>query len=105
MASIIKKKIRGQIYYYAVESRRVNGKPRIVRQKYPGKVNDIIQAVSGMENLVAPETARIYGFGREAALLAIAGRLKLAGTVMAGGVRSSAPVSANGRAAEVINGF
>jgi len=78
MASIIKKKIRGQIYYYAVESKRVDGKPRIVWQKYLGKANHIIQVMASMEDQPSPHSARVYGFGAEAALLAIARRLQVA---------------------------
>ena len=33
MASLVRKKIRGHLYWYAVESARVDGKPRIVWQK------------------------------------------------------------------------
>ena len=44
MASIIKKIKKGHAYWYAVESQRVNGKPRIVWQKYLGKVKDIVNA-------------------------------------------------------------
>ncbi|MCL6560519.1 MAG: hypothetical protein K6U74_17335, partial [Firmicutes bacterium] len=75
MASIIKKKIKGQIYYYAAESKRVDGKPRIVWQKYLGKVNDIVDAVSSAETLPEPAAAKVYSYGVEAALLSIAGRL------------------------------
>jgi hypothetical protein len=35
MTSIIRKTVKSHIYYYLVESARVNGKPRIVRQRYP----------------------------------------------------------------------
>jgi hypothetical protein len=46
MASIIKKTIRGRTYYYARECKRVNGKPKIVWQKYLGRLEDIITAVT-----------------------------------------------------------
>ena len=36
VASIITKTIKGRPYYYAVQSARVDGKPRIVRQIYLG---------------------------------------------------------------------
>ena len=36
MASLVKKMVKGHAYYYLVESGRVNGKPRIVRQQYLG---------------------------------------------------------------------
>ena len=45
MVSIIKKTIRGKLYYYARECRRVDGKPKIVWQKYLGKAEDIVAAV------------------------------------------------------------
>lgn len=78
MASIIKKKIRGQIYYYAVESKRVDGEPRIVWQKYLGKANHIIQVMTSVEDQPTPYSVKVYGFGAEAALLAIARRLRVA---------------------------
>jgi len=36
MASIIAKKKPNQLYYYVVDSARVDGKPRIVHQTYLG---------------------------------------------------------------------
>ena len=45
MASITKKIINGCPYYYARECQRVNGKPKIVWQKYLGKIENIIKAV------------------------------------------------------------
>ncbi len=36
MASLIKKKKGNRLYYYLVESARVDGKPRIVHQAYLG---------------------------------------------------------------------
>jgi hypothetical protein len=38
MASLIHKKKANQLYYYVVESARVDGKPRIVLQTYLGTV-------------------------------------------------------------------
>lgn len=45
MASITKKIINGHPYYYARESKRIDGKPKIVWQKYLGKIEDIVEAV------------------------------------------------------------
>ena len=36
MASLISKKKKNKLYYYVVESARVNGQPRIVHQTYLG---------------------------------------------------------------------
>ena len=44
MASLTKKVIRGRAYYYARECKRVNGRPKIVWQKYLGRAEDIIEA-------------------------------------------------------------
>jgi hypothetical protein len=46
MASLLKKTIRGKTYYYARECRRVDGKPKIVWQKYLGRADDIIAALT-----------------------------------------------------------
>lgn len=43
MASLIKKKIGKRFYYYIVESKRVDGKPRIVSQVYLGSVENILK--------------------------------------------------------------
>jgi len=40
MASITKKKIKGNIYYYVRESKRIDGKPKIVWQKYLGTIEN-----------------------------------------------------------------
>lgn len=49
MASIIKKKIKNQIYYYYVESKRVNGKPKLVNQKYLGTAKKLMESVVSTE--------------------------------------------------------
>ena len=43
MAYIVKKIVRGRTYYYAAQSARVDGSPRIVWQKYLGTLEDIIK--------------------------------------------------------------
>ena len=46
MASLVAKKKGHQLYYYVVESARVEGKPRIVHQTYLGtaeKVADLVK--------------------------------------------------------------
>lgn len=42
MGSIIKKKIKGITYYYYTESKRVNGKPKLVNQKYLGTAEKLL---------------------------------------------------------------
>ncbi len=71
MASIIKKKKKGNFYYYAVESKRVNGKPRITWQKYLGTIKSIIAAKDN-QSPPKPSELIISNFGAIAALLRIA---------------------------------
>jgi transposase len=77
MASIIHKMKKGRPYYYAVESARVNGKPRIVWQKYLGTL-DAIVARAQASTPPKPKEAVLFEAGGVAALLRIAQRLGLA---------------------------
>ncbi|MGZ3415408.1 MAG: IS1634 family transposase, partial [Isosphaeraceae bacterium] len=79
MASLIKKTIRGKTYYYARECRRVNGTPKIVWQKYLGRADDIIAALTQptAPAATAPEKAVITEFGAIVALYDLARRLRL----------------------------
>ena len=74
MASIIKKKKKNRWYYYAAQSARVNGKPRIVWQKYLGTVDAIVKRAEGAAP-PPPKEAVIFEAGGVAALLRIAQRL------------------------------
>jgi transposase len=76
MASIIKKIKKGKPYYYAVESKRVNGKPRIVWQKYLGTVERIVERTQEVKPPKSKETV-ISDAGGVAALLGITQRLNL----------------------------
>jgi len=44
MPSLTPKKIGGHTYYYARYCQRVEGKPKIVRQVYLGKIDDLVAA-------------------------------------------------------------
>ena len=79
MASLLKKTIRGKTYYYARECRRGDGKPKIVRQKYLGRADDIIAALTPLTPpwTTAPEKAVITEFGAVVALYDVARRLRL----------------------------
>ena len=85
MASITKKIVSGNAYYYARECQRVDGKPKIVWQKYLGRVDDIISAVespsSKAQPAPVPESAVISEFGAVTALYDIAQRLDLVGHI------------------------
>jgi hypothetical protein len=72
---ITKKRIKGHTYHYAVIGKRVDGKPRIVWQKYLGKVEDIVARADA--SATAPCEAGIFEFGASAALWQIAQRLNV----------------------------
>jgi transposase len=76
MASITKKIKKGRPYYYAVESKRIDGKPRIVWQKYLGTIESIVNRAEGSKPPVPKHTV-IFEAGGIAALLRITQRLKL----------------------------
>jgi len=85
MASITRKTIGGNTYYYARECKRVNGRPKIVWQKYLGRLDDIIAAVTERRAGVAPATGDSEGWtvelGAVAPLYDLCRRLDLAGTI------------------------
>jgi transposase len=76
MVSISKKTVRGKTYYYARECRRVDGKPKIVWQKYLGKAEDIVAAFS-QPQAASPQAVVVTEFGALAALFDLAQRLRL----------------------------
>ncbi len=76
MSTIIKKIKKGHPYYYAVESARVSGKPRIVWQKYLGILDSILQRLDQTKP-AAPKEAVLFEAGGIAALLRMAQRLKV----------------------------
>ena len=57
MASLIKKLKKGIPYYYVVESKRINGKPRIVEQHYLGTADKIFKICQKKSAPVANEVA------------------------------------------------
>ncbi|MGA2167880.1 MAG: hypothetical protein ABSG62_06670 [Terracidiphilus sp.] len=67
MASLIKKKKANTIYYYVVESARVDGKPRIVHQTYLGTAERVARLVQDASAPV-PLSATTIEFGLPGAL-------------------------------------
>lgn len=72
MASIHSKVSRGQKYWYIVESRRVNGKPRPIVLSYLGKANDLLVRLQG---LVSGVQLKSYSHGLVATMLQVAHKL------------------------------
>lgn len=77
MAYIIKKRKRGRTYYYAAQSARVSGQPRIVWQKYLGTLDDIIKQADNTSLEDRDKEAIIFDAGGVAAMLRIADEIQL----------------------------
>jgi len=79
MPSLVKKIIRGNVYYYARECKRVNGTPKIVWQKYLGRAEDIIASLTQPSAFpkAKPREALITELGASAALYDVARRLRV----------------------------
>src|SRR5437879_13764096 len=75
MASIQRKIIHGRPYYYLVESRRVNGRPRPVVLQYLGSAVSLLQRLQRQQ--LTPTRARLSHFGGVAALYDLAQQLHL----------------------------
>jgi len=76
MATITHKMKKGRPYYYAVQCARVEGKPRIVWQKYLGTVEAIVARTESAKP-PKPKEAVLFEAGGVAALSRIAQRLSL----------------------------
>ena len=78
--SIVGKRQGDKIYYYLVESARVDGKPRIVSQQYLGSAEEVTARLTGA---VAGEPARTQhrGFGDLAAVWSVLDKLGVAEVV------------------------
>lgn len=81
MPSLIKKIVGGKPYYYARECQRVNGRPKIVWQKYLGRAQDIITQCTSTPALPQPSEALVREFGAVMALYDLAQRLDLVGHI------------------------
>lgn len=75
MASLQRKLIHGHPYYYLVESRRVNGRPRPVVLAYLGSADTLLQRLQ--QQHTEPTRARLSQFGGVAALYELAQQLRL----------------------------
>ena len=77
MPSLTPKIIDGHTYYYARYCQRVEGKPKIVRQVYLGKIEDLVAATEGARQPPQPQETVVAAFGDVAALFQIAERLEV----------------------------
>ena len=74
MASLHPKESHGHKYWYIVESRRMNGKPRPVVLAYLGKAEDLLRRLAGIGSGAGIKS---YAHGAVAALLRIAQELEV----------------------------
>lgn len=81
MACLTKKRKNGHDYYYVTKSGRVDGKPRVIYQKYLGRVEDVIARLVDDKPQREPDEAVCTDFGGPAALLSIAESLGLRDTI------------------------
>src|ERR1700689_1926713 len=67
MASLYPKKVSGKTYWYLREMARIDGKPKMVSERYLGTAADIAAAMEARDAAVLPERTRNLGFGDGAA--------------------------------------
>lgn len=77
MPSLTPKVIDGHTYYYARYCQRVDGRPKIVRQVYLGKIEDLVAAAEGTRQPPQPQETVVAAFGDVAALWQVAERLEV----------------------------
>jgi transposase len=81
MASLYKKVISGRPYWYLREMGWVDGKPKMVSERYLGTAAEIEALLDAREAAAAPERTRHLDFGAVAAVWGLLGDLDVAGLV------------------------
>ena len=81
MASLYKKVVNGKPYWYLREMARVDGKPKMVSERYLGTAAEIEALLDAREAAVLPERTRHLAFGAVAAVWGLLGDLDLAGLI------------------------
>ena len=95
MASLYPKKVGGRTYWYLREMARVDGKPKMVSERYLGTAAEIEALLDAREAAVLPERTRHLAFGDVAAAWGMLEDLGVAGII------DEAAGAAPGRAAAV----
>ncbi|MGB7384684.1 MAG: hypothetical protein WA927_15855, partial [Rhodococcus sp. (in: high G+C Gram-positive bacteria)] len=95
MASLYKKIINGKPYFYLREMARVDGKPKMVSERYLGSAADIVAAMDRAEAGMIPERTRHLAFGDIAAVWSLLTDLDVAAVIdeVVGARRSDAGAS------------
>ena len=81
MASLYKKVINGRPYWYLREMARVDGKPKMVSERYLGSADDIAAAVASQDAGSLPKRTRHLAFGDVAAGWGMLVRLDVLGLI------------------------
>jgi transposase len=81
MASLYPKKIGGKTYWYLREMARVDGRPKMVSERYLGSAADIAAAMEDREAAVLPERTRHLAFGDVAAAWGVLDQLGVAAII------------------------
>ena len=81
MASLYPKKIGGKTYWYLREMARVDGRPKMVSERYLGTAAEIAAAVGAREAAMLPERTRHLAFGDVAAVWAMLQKLGVAAII------------------------
>ena len=81
MASLYKKVVSGRPYWYLRQMARVDGKPKMVSERYLGSGADIEALLDAAEGAALPERTRHLGFGDAAAVWGMLERLDVAGVI------------------------
>jgi transposase len=95
MASLYKKVISGKPYWYLREMGWVDGKPRMISERYLGSAADIAALLDAREAAALPERTRHLAFGDVAAAWGMVQELGIAGIIdeVAGARRADAGAS------------
>src|ERR1017187_10145026 len=81
MASLYPKKVSGKTYWYLREMGRVDGKPKMISERYLGTAADIAAAMETREAAALPERTRHLAFGDLAAAWGILEDLGVAAVI------------------------
>src|SRR5664279_1505746 len=95
MASLYRKVINGKPYYYLREMGWVDGKPKMVSERYLGSVAEIVKAMDAAEAGMMPQRTGHLAFGDVAAAWSLITDLDVAGVIddVVGARRSDAGAS------------
>ena len=95
MASLYRKVINGKPYWYLREMARVDGKPKMVSERYLGTAQDIAGAVGARDAAALPARTRHLGFGDLAAAWGVLARVGVVEVIdeVVGARRSDASAS------------